>query len=63
MAQIHGIIDRIHYVWTGHSWVTDLRRVAELSDIDAHKQLRIITANNRFLDLEDQVEARVVESR
>lgn len=63
MAQIHGVIERKKYVWAGQGWAENPADAIELPIPEAHRQLRILNANNRFLDPEDQVEAEVVESR
>jgi hypothetical protein len=62
MAQVHGIINRDQLYWDGQGWSANPKDAADLTDAEAHRQLRIINANNRFLDREDQAEARVVES-
>jgi hypothetical protein len=63
MAQVHGLINRQKYYWRHTGWVTEKDAAEELTIPEAHSRLRIINANNRFLDIDEQVDAEVVESR
>lgn len=63
MAQVHGVIDGKRYVWAGEGWIDNPELAEEMPIPEAHRRLRIINANNRFLDHEDQADAEVVESR
>lgn len=62
MAQVHGIINGEKLFWNAGAWCMEPQSAEELTIPEAHRRLRIINANNRFLDREDQIEAEVVES-
>ncbi len=40
-------------------WSNDSKQAAKFPDKEAERKLRIINANNRFLDPEDRVEASI----
>lgn len=64
MAQVHGIVDGREMVMLENGWWTDDRSQAhEFSIPEAERRVRVINANNRFLDSQDQVEAEIVRSR
>jgi hypothetical protein len=48
-------------VWLDQSgyWVSDSFLAADFHKSEADRRLRVINANNRFLDREDRVEAEV----
>lgn len=52
-------------LWLNESgyWEDDERKGTEFCKYDADRRLRVINANNRFLDREDQIEAEIVESK
>ena len=63
MAQVIGIIEGVQYYWSRDMWCAESDNAEEMTLPEAFRRLRIINANNRFLDREDRIEARVVESR
>lgn len=44
-------------------WTKEESEASEFCKVEAERRLRIINANNRFLDREDRVEGEIVESR
>lgn len=60
--KVRGIIDGKIYWWRDESWISNADDADELCRVDAERRLRILHANNRFLDSEDQVEVEIVES-
>lgn len=61
--KIKGIIDGQTYWWRDTSWTSNESDAELLSPSEVDRRLRIINANNRFLDNEDQVQAYSVESK
>ena len=49
--------------WDGRYWTSESSEAIELNRSEAERALRIINANNRFLDPDDQIEATIVESK
>lgn len=60
--KVRGIINGKTFWYRGDSWVTNESEADTLLPHEAERRLRIINANNRFLDREDQIEASYVES-
>jgi hypothetical protein len=64
MAQVHGIVDRKPMVMLENGYWTDNESQAhEFTIPEAEQRVRVININNRFMDAEDRITARVVESR
>lgn len=61
--RVRGIIDGDTVYWAGTGWTMDESQAEELSRAEANRRLRIINANNRFLDRDERVEAVIVESK
>ena len=61
--RVRGIINR-EELWlnSNEGWGPE-SQAREFTEHEAHLKLRIINANNRFLDRDEQIEAMVVESR
>ena len=61
--KVRGIINGEIFWYRGDSWTPNESEADILLPHEAERRLRIINANNRFLDREDQIEASYVESR
>jgi hypothetical protein len=61
--RIRGIINRSE-LWLNEQDHWDVESQArEFTEHEAHLKLRILNANNRFLEADEQVEAMIVESK
>jgi len=49
--------------WAGDGFSFNESDAVELNRVEAERRLRIINANNRFLDREDRVEAMIEETK
>lgn len=61
--RIRGIINRSELWLNPEDHWDDESNAREFTEHEAHLKLRIINANNRFLDRDEQIEAMIVESR
>jgi hypothetical protein len=60
--KIQGVIEGQTYWWRGDSWVHNSADADILLPHEVERRLRIININNRFLDPEDRVEAKAMET-
>ena len=60
--RIRGIADGRVYWWAANGWTDDESKAKRHTASEADRQLRIINANNRFLDRDERMEAAIVES-
>jgi hypothetical protein len=65
MARVAGIIDgREYWLTEGGAWVSGPLDATDFESQEAEKRVRIINANNRFLDRDERIEGvGIVESR
>jgi hypothetical protein len=61
--KIKGVINGETFWWHETSWTSNESDADRLTPSECERRLRIINANNRFLDREDQVNAYSVESK
>lgn len=62
MPQVHGLCNGEKLYWGFGAWLLEPASAENMTPLEAERRVRIVNANNRFVDPEDRVEARVVES-
>lgn len=60
--KVKGIMGGDTVFWAGTCWTLDESQAENLSRTEAERRMRIVNANNRFLDRDERVEAITTES-